>query len=567
MRTWQLILVVLSSTFTLLVQSGVGGRRPSAFQPAEPVTDSQVSSIPSGAQAESNKGAGQVSFPNSGAAAAQPAFLHGLALLHDFEYERAAKEFRRAESIDPNFAMAFWGEAMTYNHPIWMQLDLPTARAVLARLDPTPAARLAKAPTEREKEYLRALDTLYGAGAKVERDFRYAEAMARLHARYPGDVNAAAFYALALLGTAHNGRDERVYMRAAAILVPLFYKHPENPGVMHYLIHSCDDPIHAPLALPAALAYSKVAPDAAHAQHMTSHIFLAMGMWDRVVSANETATGVVNRQRTAEGLDPSRCGHYNYWLEYGYLEQGRYRAAEQIVAGCRAEAEKPGTAERARGTADPDDSSLGSFVVMRTRYMVDTGDWNGPVSKWTINTDGALMPEFNQAFGTGLAAAESGNVATARNALGILDSLLPKLSGLFDLVGMTPGDPMRAVPGIERDELRAAISLAEGEGPQAIALAQRAAAAAEMLPYAFGPPYPDKPPFELLGDILLQEQQAKEAERAFQEALSRTPRRTQSLLGLLRASRESGDPAAPNGARYELRKIWHEADHPMPLVQ
>jgi hypothetical protein len=231
MRTWQLILVALLSSFTLLELSGVDGRRLTAFKLAESVTNSQLSSIHSGAQAESNKGAGQVSFPNSGAAAAQPAFLYGLALLHDFEYEHAAKEFRRAESIDPNFAMSYWGEAMTYNHPIWMQQDLPAARAVLARLGPTPTARLAKAPTEREKEYLRALDILYGEGAKVERDFRYAEAMDRLHARYLSDVNAAAFYALALLGTAHNGRDERIYVRAAAILIPMFYKYPENPGV------------------------------------------------------------------------------------------------------------------------------------------------------------------------------------------------------------------------------------------------------------------------------------------------------------------------------------------------
>jgi tetratricopeptide (TPR) repeat protein len=567
MKARHVIVTIIISTFTLLVLYGADGRRLDAAQAAGPVSKSQAEAVHSGAHADSTNGAGQVSFPNSGAPGAQPAFLNGLALLHDFEYDRAAIEFRKAESIDPNFAMAYWGEAMTYNHPIWMQQNLPAARAVLARLGPTPEAWLAKAPTQREKDYLRALDILYGKGAKVERDFLYADAMARLRARYPGDVNAAAFYALALLGTAHNGRDERIYMRAAAILLPLFYNHPENPGVLHYLIHSCDDPIHAPLALPAALAYSKVAPDAAHAQHMTSHIFLAMGMWDRVVSANETATDAVNRQQAMASIPPSRCGHYNYWLEYGYLEQGRFKEAEQVVAGCRAETEKPGMAALARGTADPDNSSLGSFVVMRTRYLVDTGDWNGPVSRWTIMTSGALMPEFNQAFGTGLAAAESGDVAKAREALATMETVLPRLPRLFDHVGMTTEDPERTVPGIERDELRAAISLAEGDGPQAIAFAQKAADAAKTLPYAFGPPYPDKPSFELLGEVLLHEQHAREAEKAFREALSCAPRRTQSLLGLLRASRESGDHATATEARYELQKIWRSADHPMPLVQ
>jgi tetratricopeptide (TPR) repeat protein len=563
MRIWGALLILVSA-FTLLTPSGPAGRQIAASKSPVCFSNPQAGPIPAGPPAGSENGAGQVSFPNSGSAAAQPAFLYGLALLHDFEYERAAKEFRKAESIDPNFAMAYWGEAMTYNHPIWMQQDLPAARAVLARLGPTPEVRLAKAPTDREKDYLRSLDILYGEGTKVGRDFRYADAMAHLHARYPDDVNTAAFYALALLGTAHNGRDERTYMRAAAILLPLFCKHPENPGVLHYLIHSCDDPIHAPLALPAALAYSKVAPDAAHAQHMTSHIFLALGMWDRVVSANETATGVVNRQRAAEELAPERCGHYNYWLEYGFLEQGRYKAAEKVMAGCRAEASQPGMAARARGTVDPDDSSLGSFVEMRTRYLVDTGDWNSPASRWTIEPGGALMPEINQAYGTGLAAAERGDAGAARKALATMDSVLPGLPALSDHVGMTPEDPERAVPGIERDELRAAISLAEGDGSQAVALAQKAAAAAKALPYAFGPPFPEKPPFELLGEILLHEHRAQEAQKAFQEALLRAPRRTQSLLGLLRASQASGDQPTASQTRSELREIWHAADRTLP---
>jgi hypothetical protein len=226
---------------------------------------------------------GEVSFPNSGSKAAQVPFLQGLAMLHNFEYEIAAREFRQAESIDPNFAMAYWGEAMTHNHPVWNQQNRKTAQEALSRLGATAEERLAKAKTEREKDYLRTLDVLYGDGSKPERDQRYASAMAQLHATYPDDVEAAAFYGLALLGSQAGVRDERVYMQAAAILLPLFYKYPHHPGIAHYLIHSCDDPIHAPLALTAARAYSKIAPDAAHAQHMTSHIFLALGMWDDVV--------------------------------------------------------------------------------------------------------------------------------------------------------------------------------------------------------------------------------------------------------------------------------------------
>ncbi len=268
------------------------------------------------ARPSSDGSTGDVSFANSGAPAAQRAFLAGLAQLHNFEYDSAAAHFREAERVDPGFAMAYWGEAMTYNHPVWMQQDRAAAVRVLDRLGETEPVRLAKAPTEREKDYLRAVDILYGAGDKAARDVAYSDAMADLHGKYPDDPDAAAFYALSLLGTAHGGRDFATYMRAAAVLEPVFRAYPRHPGAAHYLIHSYDDPIHAPLGLPAARAYSTIAPSAAHAQHMCSHIFVAMGMWDDVVSANEAAVRVVDAARAAKGQPPGACGHYNFWLEY-----------------------------------------------------------------------------------------------------------------------------------------------------------------------------------------------------------------------------------------------------------
>src|SRR5579863_10436943 len=210
---------------------------------------------------------GHVAFANSGAAAAQADFLEGLALLHDFEYASAAAAFRRAESADPEFAMAYWGEAMTFNHPVWMQQDLNSARAALNRLAPSSATRRSKARTDREKAYLDAIEILYGEGMKEDRDLRYEDAMAALHARYPDDVDAAAFYALSILGSAHAGRDVATYMRSAAVLEEAWINHREHPGLVHYLIHSYDDPAHAPLGLRAARLYAKIAPDAGHAQH------------------------------------------------------------------------------------------------------------------------------------------------------------------------------------------------------------------------------------------------------------------------------------------------------------
>src|SRR5260221_7542698 len=252
---------------------------------------------------------GEVSFENSGAPAAQGAFLRGLALLHDFEYVPSAESFRKAQTLDPGFAMAYWGEAMTYTHPVWFQQDLPAARAVLQRLGATPAERRAKTKTERERDYLDTVETLYGEGTKEERDVKFADALARLHAHYPDDVNATAFYAVPLLGTAHQGRDFATYMRAAALLEEVLPTHLQHPGVLHYLIHCYDDPIHAPLGLRAARLYGAVAPNAAHAQHMTSHIFVALGLWDDVIDANVQAISVVNPHPPDKRPGPKTCGH------------------------------------------------------------------------------------------------------------------------------------------------------------------------------------------------------------------------------------------------------------------
>ncbi|HEU5458413.1 MAG TPA: hypothetical protein VFU68_07325, partial [Terracidiphilus sp.] len=379
-------------------------------------------------------------------------------------------------------------------------------------------------------------------GSKKDRDLRYAAAMQQIHQKYPDDVDAAAFYALALLGTAEGVRNERIYMRAAAILIPLFYEYPHHPGIAHYLIHSCDDPIHAPLALSAALAYSKIAPNAAHAQHMTSHIFLALGMWNRVVTANLAATRVVNTQNIAAGKPRVNCGHYNYWLEYAYLEIGQTTEAQHVFEGCRTQAEQAAHTAAANLSIDPDGSAIGSAVRMQVRYLVDTADWNSPESRWTLDTQIAPMPRYDQAFGIGFAAAQRGDLTTARQSLAEMDALLPTLPALFDKVGVAPNDPSRNGPQIQRDEIQAVILTRQGQAEQALALARKAADLEQSLPYAFGPPYPEKPAIELLGELLLDQNQPQLAVAAFQQDLLRNPNRMQALDALKRAQSAAGIP-------------------------
>jgi tetratricopeptide (TPR) repeat protein len=488
-------------------------------------------------------GVGSIAFANSGAAAAQQDFLTGLAQLHNFEYGPAAELFKKAQQTDPGFAMAYWGEAMTYNHPVWMEQNISAARTALKRLGPDAGARLVKAKTAREKDYLRAVETLYGDGDKYARDFAYADAMAELHRTYPDDVDATAFSALSLLGTTHEGRDFSVYMRAAALLEPLFPTQPSHPGIAHYLIHSYDDPTHAPLGLRAARAYSKIAPSAGHAQHMCSHIFVAMGMWDDMVSANESAMRVVNEARAKRGQEPAACGHYPSWLEYGYLQQGRFPEAKQLVADCYAAAKRAVEAQQhaSKGTVDPDASAIGSFAAMRTRYLLDTEEWTGDVAGWVVPAGLRPRPEVAFQFTAGYLAIKTGRKADAAAALARLKKARTALDGEFADAPPNSGEAMsmRGWANVLDRQLSALVQWADGATAQAIAQLKEAAAIEDKLPYEFGPPFIDKPSYELLGEALLAANQRDEARAAFQKALTRTPGRVTSVRGLKAAGSKS----------------------------
>ena len=190
---------------------------------------------------------GSITFPASGSAAAQPKFIEGVKDLHSFEFDEAAEAFHHAQQIDPTFALAYWGEAMSYNHPLWAQQDLPAARKALERLAPTLEARLARAHTEKEKGYLAAVNQLfYAPGDKLARDNAYCDAMARLYDRWPEDHEIAIFYALSLLGTVRPGdKGFRRQALAASIAIKVFQENPSHPGAAHFIIHAFDDPDHA----------------------------------------------------------------------------------------------------------------------------------------------------------------------------------------------------------------------------------------------------------------------------------------------------------------------------------
>jgi tetratricopeptide (TPR) repeat protein len=452
--------------------------------------------------------------------AARAHFLRGLALLHNFEYGYAAGEFRRAQEADPGFVMAYWGEAMTHNHPLWEEQDFDAARAILARLGPTREARAAKARSAQEAQWLEAVETLYGAGTKEARDLAYLDRMRAMLARFPDDIDVRAFTGLAVLGSSHGGRQVPVYMEAAGLLEPGFMTHEMHPGILHYLIHSYDDPVHAPLGERMAERYAVVAPDAGHAQHMVSHIFHALADWEASEAANIKADAVVDRQLAARGRGPTFCGHYNEWLVYALVQQGKDAGA--IVDGCRAQA----ISEIERGASGEGyRSASGGFSTIALYSGVTSGRWAEEVD-WP--EQGHLMARFNMAYADLLRS--RGDADAAARAL----ARAKRLNDEFTAALAASNPDERTIPtwNLRMIAQGEAIALLAAGNRAAGLDALRAAAEAESaLPVVFGPPAIAKPSWELLGEELLAEGRREEAAEAFRRSLEFAPGRLLSLRG------------------------------------
>lgn len=458
---------------------------------------------------------GHLEFPVTASADAHREFITGVLWMHSFEYPRAEAAFQRARTLEPGFVMAYWGEAMTHTHPIWNQQDREAARAVLTELAPTPAARLARAPTPRERMYLEAAEALYGDGAKARRDTLYAEAMDRLVRAYPDDLEAKAFYSLALLGLSQGVRDTATYNRAAAWADTVFRANPRHPGAAHYLIHAWDDPHHARLGLDAARAYAEIAPDAAHAQHMTTHIFLALGMWDEVISQNTLAMDLTARLP----------GHYTSWLHYGLLQQGRFAEATAFLEELR---------DNMLARRAPREASL---AWMRAAHAIATDEWEDGPALWEIPLpESAIAARAHEAY-------FRGEVAWRWREPDSLRAMVRELAALRELVpGHSPlgaDDPLVGAIRVMELELQALGHLLGGDYEAAVGVLRRAAALEAELPLEFGPPQIVQPSLELLG-IVLVERDADGALRAFQRQLELTPGRARSLVGLASTAAQLG---------------------------
>ena len=485
---------------------------------------------------------GAITFPTSGAPAAQAAFLTGVKALHNFQFDEAALAFQEAEKADPSFAMAYWGEAMSHNHPLWAQQDVPKAKAALEKLGPTHAARRAKATLPKEQAFLDAQDVLYfGPGDKLARDIAYSNQMARMYEQWPDDHEVATFYALSLLGSVRPGdQGFRRQALAASIVEKIFAANPNHPGAAHFIIHSFDDPDHAPLALDAANAYAKIAPSAAHALHMPSHIYVQRGMWDRVAASNvdayKAATELNAKMKLPEGREDF---HTLGWLAYAHAMLGRHDEAKKDVDLAKAAADR-----------NPQNAAIrDGWLGMRARYIQESARWEKltlPAEAPASGADqhagmpgmpGMAMPGNSMGVSDGAAswiyivgvsAAKLGDRATADAALARLTAIREKASAGSNAYAARPH-------AIREKELGAIIRAAAGQRDQAVALAKEAADIEQTMAAPSGPPEPIKPAFELYGELLAEAGRHAEAAAAFEQALLRTPNRTPSVQGLAAA--------------------------------
>jgi len=513
------------------------------------------------------EGLGRAHMDTSCSATVAPEFDRALALLHNFWYSRALDRFSQVAKNDPQCAMAYWGAAMTYNHPFW---DPPTPADEAAAWALVQKGMSVQEASPREKLYLAAVAALYkdaGAGTKSERDQHYRDAMAALYAKYPDDETTL-FYGLSMLGAIPEGSKGFQQQGQAAILFEKVYAHqPDHPGVLHYLIHAYDDPEHAQAGLKAARAYAQAAAAVPHALHMPSHIFTRLGYWDESAATNLKGWEVSEADVKRAGESGAYRDFHNLtYLEYAYIQRGHYRDAQHtvdiIAAQYQALPDKktaPDTPElesrHVRGRtiyAVPDRVVYGYFDML-TRLLVESGRWD-EASRLPLVVGSRDFVAVKLQW-EAKAAAVRKDAAAARGAAA-------KLVSLSQEPGQHPFAQL--IISLQAKEAEAFAAEAAADAETAVAKLKEAVTIEDSIDDLSQPPYPAIPANELCGNLLLELNRPAEASTYFRKALSRTPNRPKIVLGLARAAHARGDDETARKEYQEFLTIWRTADPDRP---
>lgn len=481
--------------------------------------------------AHSHEKLGTVRFPTTCRPALQPNFNRAVALLHSFQYEDSEKAFREIAAADPACAMAYWGIAMTLYHPLWAPPSKEELNRGAAAVE---KARAIGGKTERERAYIEAIGKFYDGFDKVDHRTRavaFEQAMEQLHSTYRDDSEAAVFYALALNSTALPTDKTFVNQKkAVAILNKIFASQPQHPGVAHYIIHNFDTPQLAELALPAARAYSKIAPDSAHALHMPSHIFTRLGMWQDSIQSNTASRDAARRyaQREHPGRSHWEELHAMDYMVYAYLQLGRESEAASVLADLR----------KIEPLASLHFGAAYAFANIPARVALERRDWAAAAAlaphPSAFPWDKFAFAEAVIHYANALGSARTNDAARARAAIERLKQLHGKLVDAKDGYWSVQTEVLIKTAS-------AWLALAEGRKDEALTLMASAAELEDSTEKHPVTPGATQPARELLGEMLLQADRPAEALAAFEASLANNRDRFNGLYGAARAARLAGD--------------------------
>ena len=485
---------------------------------------------------------GTFEFPTSASGEAQRHFTLGVGYLHSFGWKQARTEFRKAQEIDPDFALAYWGESLTYNHPLIPVLQDPDSpQDTLNRLGSTSEERLSKAPTNREKGFLRAAEAFaFTEGSLGDKRLAWMYAMLDLYEEFPEDREVIAFTAVAMLSGATVSKDNRVLnnfltesgteisMQAGAMAMDIFRENPNHPGAAHYIIHSFDHPTYAPLALSAAEKYASIAPAVSHARHMPTHIFIQHGMWDRVAEWNDSAF-LAGWDLWEPGDAAGDQNHSSDWGQYGDLQRGNFDRSEMwINRASDVLANNPG-----------DGRSTGTLKTMKARHIIETENWETYELTDSLNSDELLA--------LGLSAAN----------LGDLDLAQAVADRLEDLSSQSPSNTTLNLISME---ISALTMFKKGQEDEAVALLMEAVSVAENQSPPRGAASPLKPVHELAGDLLLAMGSHDKAAELYETSLGRMANRPRALLGAARSYAGMRDEYNARQKFQAFYSLWKDTD-------
>ena len=492
------------------------------------------------------RAAGKVEFPISCTPSVQSEFSRGVALLHSFFYEEARRVFASVAERDPKCAMAQWGIAMTWWHPIWTPPRPDEMSAGKAAIE---KAMALNAGTDRERGFITALNVYYNtressnAGAigqschgpvgPRDRVIAYEKAMHQLRDKYPDEFEVQAFYAFAVLAAGYampNDTTLSKQLEAAALLEKLWKQNPNHPGVVHYLIHCYDYPALAQRGLAAAQSYASIAPWVPHALHMPSHIFTRLGMWDESIAANGASAEASRAYAAMRHRDATEAEelHALDYMAYSYLQEARDTEAKKIVD----------LAAKVRKTnPELEFSAAYALAAIPTRYAFERNDWASAATLTVPNLPHWSSFPFMEAlieYGHALGRAHTGDLDGARKAIA-------RMQQLRDATKDPKFDYFKNHLDLQMQAASAWVAASEGKKSEAIEMLRRAADAEDILGKHPVSPGAFVPIREQLGSLLLEGGQSKEAQQEFEAALKIYPGRFRGLYGAARAAEQNGD--------------------------